>query len=74
MIGSTRDCSSARIDAALQTMRSAHGATMACASKSTLRGALQLAVRASVLGANLVRDELSEIRSVVANASSGNVR
>jgi len=37
-------------------MRSAHGATMAKQSKTILRGALQLAVMASVLSANPVRD------------------
>lgn len=46
----------ARMDATLRSMRSAHGATMARQSKSILRGALQLAVMASVLGANPVRD------------------
>lgn len=42
----------ARIDAALRSMRTTHGATMARQSKSILRGALQLAVMASVLGSN----------------------
>lgn len=50
------EASPARIDAALRSMRSAHGSTMARQSKSILRGALQLAVLASVLGANPVRD------------------
>jgi integrase len=50
------EASPARIDAALRSMRNAHGATMARQSKSILRGALQLAVLASVLGANPVRD------------------
>ncbi|WP_201359051.1 site-specific integrase [Mycobacterium paraintracellulare] len=50
------EASPARIDAALRSMRSAHGSTMARQSKSILRGALQLAVMASVLGANPVRD------------------
>ena len=45
-----------RIDAALGSMRSAHGSTMARQSKSILRGDLQLAVMAGVLGANPVRD------------------
>jgi integrase len=46
----------ARMDAALRSMRSAHGATMARQSKTILRGALQLAVMANALGANPVRD------------------
>lgn len=57
-IGGVRvgEASPARIDAALRTMRSAHGATMARQAKTILRGALQLAVMAEVLGANPVRD------------------
>jgi integrase len=50
------EASPARIDAALRSMRSAHGSTMARQSTSILRGALQLAVMASVLGSNPVRD------------------
>jgi integrase len=50
------EASPARIDAALRSMRNAHGATMARQSKSILRGALQLAVLAIALGANPVRD------------------
>jgi integrase len=50
------EASPARIDAALRSMRSAHGATMARQAKTILRGALQLAVMANVLGANPVRD------------------
>jgi integrase len=46
----------ARIDAALRSMRSAHGATMARQAKTILRGALQLAVMANALGSNPVRD------------------
>lgn len=46
----------ARIDAALRSMRAAHGPTMARQSKTILRGALQLAVMANVLGSNPVRD------------------
>lgn len=46
----------ARIDAAIRSMRSAHGATMAKQSKTVLRGGLQLAVMANVLGTNPVRD------------------
>jgi integrase len=50
------EASPARIDAALRSMRSAHGSTMARQSKSILQGALQLAVMASLLGSNPVRD------------------
>lgn len=46
----------ARIDAALRSMRNAHGATMARQSKSILKGALQLAVMASAVNTNPVRD------------------
>jgi integrase len=46
----------ARVDAALRSMRTAHGATTARQSKTILRGALQLAVMANVLGNNPVRD------------------
>jgi integrase len=46
----------ARLDAALRSMRSAHGPTMARQAKSILRGALQLAVMEDVLTANPVRD------------------
>lgn len=49
------ESSPARVDAALRSMRNAHGATMARQSKTILRGALQLAVMSSVLGANPVR-------------------
>ena len=51
-----REATPARMDAALRSMRNAHGATMARQSKSILRGALQLAVMASVINANPVRD------------------
>lgn len=50
------EASPARIDAALRSMRTAHGATMARQAKTVLRGALQLAVMANVLGSNPVRD------------------
>ncbi|MGJ6123544.1 site-specific integrase [Mycolicibacterium sp. Y3] len=50
------EASPARMDAALRSMRTAHGATMARQSKTLLRGALQLAVMASVLNSNPVRD------------------
>lgn len=46
----------ARVDAALRSMRTAHGATTSRQSKTVLRGALQLAVMANVLGSNPVRD------------------
>lgn len=57
-IGGVRvgEATPARIDAAIRSMRSAHGPTMARQSKTVLRGALQLAVMANVLGANPVRD------------------
>lgn len=51
-----REATPARMDAALRSMRNAHGATMARQSKSILRGALQLAVMASVINANPARD------------------
>jgi integrase len=46
----------ARLDAALRSMRDTHGANMARHTKTILRGALQLAVMANVLGTNPVRD------------------
>jgi integrase len=57
-IGGVRvgEASPARVDAALRSMRSAHGPTMARQAKTVLRGALQLAVMANVLGSNPVRD------------------
>ncbi|MGO9069567.1 site-specific integrase [Mycobacterium sp.] len=45
-----------RIDAAVRSMRAAHGPVMARQARTVLRGALQLAVMASVLGTNPVRD------------------
>lgn len=59
------EASPARIDAALRSMRGAHGATMARRARSLLRGALQLAVMANVLGGNPVRD-VQSIRSKAA--------
>ena len=50
------EASPARIDAALRSMRAAHGATMARRARTLLRGALQLAVLNNVLGTNPVRD------------------
>lgn len=57
-IGGVRvgEATPARIDAAIRSMRTAHGPTMARQSKTILRGALQLAVMANALGANPVRD------------------
>ena len=51
-----REASTARVDAALRSMRTAHGATMTKQSKTILRGGLQLAVMANVIPANPVRD------------------
>ena len=51
-----RSAGLARINAALRSMRTSHGATMARQSRTILRGALQLAVMAGVLGTNPVRD------------------
>jgi integrase len=51
-----------RIDDVLRSMRSAHGPTMARQAKTLLRGGLQLAVMASVIGTNPVRD-VSAIKS-----------
>jgi integrase len=64
LIGGVRVCEAtpARIDAAIRSMRAAHGATMARQSKTVLRGALQLAVLATVLNTNPVRD-VQAIRS-----------
>lgn len=63
-IGGVRvgEATPARIDAAIRSMRSAHGPTMARQSKTVLKGALQLAVMSNVLGANPVRD-VQSIRS-----------
>lgn len=52
----------ARIDAAIRSMRRAHGDVMAVQSKTLLKGALHLAVMANVIGSNPVRD-VSSIRS-----------
>jgi integrase len=45
-----------RMDAALRSMRSAHGPVMARQARTVLRGALQLAVMANTLGSNPIRD------------------
>jgi len=57
-VGSVRvgEATPARVDAAIRSMRTAHGPTMARQSKTILRGALQLAVMANALGSNPVRD------------------
>jgi Phage integrase family len=59
------EASPARIDAALRSMRTTHGPTMARRARTLLRGALQLAVLNNVLGANPVRD-VQSIRSKAA--------
>nr|WP_231608919.1 site-specific integrase [Mycobacterium shottsii] len=46
----------ARIDAAIRSMRRAHGDVMAVQSKTILKGGLHLAVMANVIGSNPVRD------------------
>jgi integrase len=51
-----REASTSRLDAALRSMRAAHGATMAKQAKTILQGGFQLAVMANVLSANPVRD------------------
>lgn len=51
-----REAHTARTDAALRSMRTAHGSTMAKQSKTILRGGLQLAVMAAAFSANPVRD------------------
>ncbi|ODR10130.1 integrase [Mycobacterium sherrisii] len=50
------EASPARLDAALRSMRTTHGPTMARQARTLLRGALQLAVLNNVLGANPVHD------------------
>ena len=59
------EASLARIDAALRSMRTTHGPTMARRARSLLRGALQLAVLNNVLGTNPVCD-VQSIRSKAA--------
>ncbi|MBV9638998.1 MAG: site-specific integrase [Mycobacteriaceae bacterium] len=63
-IGGVRvgEATPARIDAALRSMRTAHGPTMARRARTLLRGALQLAVLNNVVGTNPVRD-VSAIKS-----------
>ena len=45
----------ARIDAAIRSMRAAHGDVMAVQSRTILKGGLNLAVMANVIGSNPVR-------------------
>lgn len=52
----------ARIDAAIRSMRRAHGDVLAVQSKTILKGGLHLAVMANVIGSNPVRD-VSPMRS-----------
>lgn len=52
----------ARLDAAVRSMRNAHGDVMAVQSKTLLKGGLHLAVMANVIGSNPVRD-LSPMRA-----------
>ena len=63
-IGGVRvgEATPARIDAALRSMRTTHGVTAARRCRTILRGGLQLAVMANVLGSNPVRD-VSMIKS-----------
>jgi integrase len=58
VVGGVRvgEATPARLDQALRSMRDTHGANMARHTKTILRGALQLAVMANVLGTNPVRD------------------
>jgi integrase len=56
------ECTPARLDAALRSMRNAHGPTMARRARTLLRGGLQLAVLNNVLTTNPVRD-VQSIRS-----------
>lgn len=58
LIGGLRvgEATPARLDAALRSMRTTHGPTMARQARTVLRGGLQLAVLNNVIGANPVRD------------------
>lgn len=51
-----REATPARIDAAIRSMRNAHGDVLAVQSKTIMKGGLQLAVMADVLLANPARD------------------
>jgi integrase len=63
-IGALRvgEATPARLDAAIRSIKSAHGANMARHARTLLRGGLQLAVIANILAANPVRD-VAPIRS-----------
>ncbi|WP_268787978.1 tyrosine recombinase XerC [Mycolicibacterium iranicum] len=52
----------ARIDAAIRSMRRAHGDVLAVQSKTIMKGGLHLAIMANVIGSNPVRD-VSPMRS-----------
>lgn len=56
------DATPHRLDAAVRSMRTAHGPVMARRARTVLSGALRLAVMGGVLGANPVRD-LAPIKS-----------
>jgi integrase len=58
IIGGVRvgEATPARIDAAIRSMRRAHGDVTAVHAKTILNGGLQLAVMANVIGSNPVRD------------------
>lgn len=51
-----REATASRIDAAIRSMRNAHGDVLAVQSKTIMKGGLQLAVMADVLPANPARD------------------
>lgn len=57
-----RESTAGRIDAALRSMSKLHGPTMTRQAKTILRGALNIAVIAGILGSNPVRD-VSPIKS-----------
>lgn len=58
IIGGVRvgEATPARIDAAIRSMRTAHGDVLAVQSKTILKGGMHLAVMANVVGSNPVRD------------------
>lgn len=51
-----REATPARIDAAIRSMRNAHGEVLAVQSKTIMKGGLQLAVMADVIPTNPARD------------------
>ncbi|UGQ59865.1 site-specific integrase [Rhodococcus pyridinivorans] len=57
-----REATAGRVDAALRSMNKLHGSTMTRQAKTILRGSLNIAVLAGVLGSNPVRD-VSPIKS-----------